>query len=345
MEHVLLGQDLRASGNLDAARKEFERAIEIVPKHLRAYFEIAETCRQLGRPAEALSTMRKAKDTWEQLAWEQPDSPESQSAVATSQLSIGNMFAQLGGTAGLSVVRQSLGDLRKARSIRSEPRSVCGGPCLDVRCERENTGSRESAERSPRNLQENSGDPRATAGHIPTSIRTSATWPGITSSWATSWNRRARKAEALQTFEKALAVNENFVRLLPGSGQADDALVGIHDTTSALLKRMGRTGEVLQSTQKSLSIRERRTRAHPDSLIYRNDLAAAYQDIGNILAESGRKTEAVQSFQKALAVYERLDSIFRSAKLNPRMLSSRCMGDGEPGCYRWVGQPTRLNRS
>ncbi len=94
--HDELGTALRGSGDFDAAKKEYERTIDIVPGHLAAYFAIADICRQQGQSTEALTILTKARGISKRLAEERADTPSSLAALAANQIEIGDQLSQLG---------------------------------------------------------------------------------------------------------------------------------------------------------------------------------------------------------------------------------------------------------
>ena len=90
-------------------------------------------------------------------------------------------------------------------------------------------------------------------------------------------------ADALESYRRALAIQERLVRDNPTVTEYPYELVLSHKAIGALLSATGHPAEALVSFRRALENQERLARENPTVIQYQSDLASSHQGIGALL--------------------------------------------------------------
>jgi serine/threonine protein kinase len=115
-----------------------------------------------------------------------------------------------------------------------------------------------------------------------------------------------KPAEALQAFQKALAIQQKLADAHPAAAgyQSDVALS--HNNIGTMLLRMGKPEEALTAWRKALTITQKLAHAHPAVADFQSALAGTHNNIGELLSQRGKPAEVLQAYQEALAIRQKL---------------------------------------
>jgi tetratricopeptide (TPR) repeat protein len=115
-----------------------------------------------------------------------------------------------------------------------------------------------------------------------------------------------RMAEALESYQKALAVRELLVREKPLDVQLQSDVAWSRFAIGNLRAGAGRTSEALDFYGNALAIQETLVRKNPSAIWFRRDLAISNNAIGDLKRVGAKPVDALESLQKALSIQERL---------------------------------------
>ena len=115
-----------------------------------------------------------------------------------------------------------------------------------------------------------------------------------------------RRAEAMASYEKALAIRERLVREFPTVTQFQSDLARSHHNIGALQSEVGRPAEAMASYELSRAIRERLVREDPLVTQFQEELAASHHNIGQLQDQLGQPRQSLASYEKAFAIQQRL---------------------------------------
>jgi tetratricopeptide (TPR) repeat protein/tRNA A-37 threonylcarbamoyl transferase component Bud32 len=117
--------------------------------------------------------------------------------------------------------------------------------------------------------------------------------------------------EALQAFQKGLAIQQKLVDANPAVAAYQSDLALSHNNIGTVLLRRGRPEEALAEWRKALAINQKLADTHPRVTDFQSALAGTHNNIGDLLSQTGKPAEALQAHQDVLAIRQKL------AKSNP----------------------------
>jgi serine/threonine-protein kinase len=115
-----------------------------------------------------------------------------------------------------------------------------------------------------------------------------------------------KPAEALQAYQKSLAIRQQLADANPAVAEFQEALAQSHFNIGNGLSDTGKPEEALTAYRKALAIFQKVADANPAVSGYQSDLARSHFHIGHVLKDTGKPAEALQAYQKALAIYQKL---------------------------------------
>ncbi len=110
----------------------------------------------------------------------------------------------------------------------------------------------------------------------------------------------------MQSYSKALAIQEPLVRGSPGVTKFQSVLAAINFNIGNLERNTDHPDRALRSYSKALAIQEPLVRDNPSVTQFQGSLAEIHNRIGLLQSEAGHPVEALESHSKALAIWERL---------------------------------------
>jgi eukaryotic-like serine/threonine-protein kinase len=115
-----------------------------------------------------------------------------------------------------------------------------------------------------------------------------------------------KRADALESYLKALDIMEKLANAYPANTTIQKYLAMCREGIGIFLNDMGRHEEALAAWLKALAIRQKLADANPAVSVYQSYLANAYGRIGDLLERSGRPEEAMEADGKMLAISQKL---------------------------------------
>jgi tetratricopeptide (TPR) repeat protein len=115
-----------------------------------------------------------------------------------------------------------------------------------------------------------------------------------------------KPAEALQAFQKALAIQQKLADAHPAVAGYQSDLALSHNNIGTVLLRTGKPEEALTAWRKALAITQKLAETHPAVADFQSALAGTHNNIGDLLSQTGKPAEALEAQQKALAVRQKL---------------------------------------
>jgi tetratricopeptide (TPR) repeat protein/tRNA A-37 threonylcarbamoyl transferase component Bud32 len=112
--------------------------------------------------------------------------------------------------------------------------------------------------------------------------------------------------EALASYRKALAIEQNLADANPAVSEFQSDLAASHDGLGAVLWLIWKPEEALASFREGLAIRQKLADANPTVTKFQGDLAASHINIGALLILTGKLEEALASNRQALAIEQKL---------------------------------------
>jgi tetratricopeptide (TPR) repeat protein len=112
--------------------------------------------------------------------------------------------------------------------------------------------------------------------------------------------------EALQAFQKALAIQQKLADANPDTRAYQSDLALSHNNIGTMLLRRGRPGEALMQWRKALAINEKLAHAHPRVTDYQSAVAGTHNNIADLLSQTGNQAEALEEHRMALAIRQKL---------------------------------------
>lgn len=118
-------------------------------------------------------------------------------------------------------------------------------------------------------------------------------------SMASMQRRRGAWKKAIASFEEALEVAEERVRLEPGNDEARRHLVVAYEDLGRAHRRAGDPEEAIAYFEKAKTSAEELVKREPDNVVWLNDLVDEHRLIGDLRASQSRYEEAYASYQAA----------------------------------------------
>jgi tetratricopeptide (TPR) repeat protein len=112
--------------------------------------------------------------------------------------------------------------------------------------------------------------------------------------------------QALESYGKALAIQDRLARENPSVTAFQSDLAGSHYNIGSLQRATGHPDQALNSYGKALAINERLARENPSVTEFQRNLALSHNNIGLLQSDTGHPDQALESYGKALAIFERL---------------------------------------
>jgi tetratricopeptide (TPR) repeat protein len=120
-----------------------------------------------------------------------------------------------------------------------------------------------------------------------------------------------KRAEALKSYEAALANAQELARTNPSVTEFQHGLAETYNNIGSLYRRTGKPSDALRSFAAALKIDTKLADANPSVSAFQRDRAISHNNIGVLLMETGKPVEALKSYEAALAISAKL------AKANP----------------------------
>ncbi len=114
-----------------------------------------------------------------------------------------------------------------------------------------------------------------------------------------------RTAEAVKTYERAIAILESLIRSDPRTEYlADLAICQVN--LGQIYRQLDRRTEALEIYHRAASTRERLAKTYPSITSFQVQLANVYNSLGNVLEELNRPADSIQAMERAAEIYEPL---------------------------------------
>ncbi len=113
-------------------------------------------------------------------------------------------------------------------------------------------------------------------------------------------------AEALQEYQKALAIQQRLADANPAVTDFQRRLASFHSNIGIVLRDTRKPAEALQEFQKALAITQKLADANPAVTDFQRRLAMFHSNIGVLLSSTGTAAEALKEEQKALGIFQKL---------------------------------------
>jgi serine/threonine-protein kinase len=116
-----------------------------------------------------------------------------------------------------------------------------------------------------------------------------------------------KPAEAMQEYQKALAIRQKLADANPAVTDFQSDLAASYNNLGALLNDyLSKHAEALAAFRQSLAIQQKLADANPAVTDFQSHLAWSHNNIGIVLYQTGKPAEALQENQKALAIRQKL---------------------------------------
>jgi tetratricopeptide (TPR) repeat protein len=115
-----------------------------------------------------------------------------------------------------------------------------------------------------------------------------------------------KPAEALEAFQKALAIQQKLADANPAVADYQSDLALSHNNIGTVLLRTAKPEEALTAWRKALAVNQALADAHPTSAGFQSALAGTHNNIGDLLSQTAKPAEALEAHQKALAIRQKL---------------------------------------
>jgi serine/threonine protein kinase/tetratricopeptide (TPR) repeat protein len=116
-----------------------------------------------------------------------------------------------------------------------------------------------------------------------------------------------KPAEALQAYQKALAIRQKLADAHPAVGKYQSDLAHTHNHIGLLvLMWMGKPEEALTASRKALAIQQKLADANPAVIAFQYGLAISYDHIGWCLLNMGKPVEGAEADRKASDIMQKL---------------------------------------
>src|SRR5262249_18445084 len=112
--------------------------------------------------------------------------------------------------------------------------------------------------------------------------------------------------DALDTFRKALAIQEEVVRADPNDPIARRFLANHHSCIGVALDSKGQQPEAVTARERALAIRIPLARDNPAVALYQNDVAEDCRQLGRLHRLLGEPARALRALEQALAIQEKV---------------------------------------
>jgi tetratricopeptide (TPR) repeat protein len=304
--------DLAAKNReLDAERKKVEARFALAQQAI-ALFHTGVSEEMLLKNAEfkdlRTKLLKEAKGFYEdleKLLAGQTDA-KSRQALAAAYFQLGELTDKIGDR------KEALAHHRKALGVRREL-AAAEGADVDTRLDVARSLRAEGI------LLSNTGDPAGALRafeeqrDIATALEAETATDAVRVVLANShdsigvWmDQTGKRAEALQAYQKALAIRKKLADANPADTEFQFGLARSHFNIGILLMSTGKREQSLQAFQKALSIIQELAHTNPAVAEFRRLLAWTHHNIGGVLDDTGRPEEALAEYGKALAVRKKL---------------------------------------
>jgi tetratricopeptide (TPR) repeat protein/tRNA A-37 threonylcarbamoyl transferase component Bud32 len=115
-----------------------------------------------------------------------------------------------------------------------------------------------------------------------------------------------KPAEALQAFQKALAIQQSLADANPAIAGYKSDLALSHNNVGTVLLRTGKPEEALSEWRRALAINQKLADAYPAVAEFQSALAGTHNNIGDLLSQTGQLAEVLQAYQKVLVIRQKL---------------------------------------
>jgi serine/threonine-protein kinase len=126
------------------------------------------------------------------------------------------------------------------------------------------------------------------------------------SSIAFAYRYTAKTAEALEEYQKALAIQQKLADANPAVTDFQRDLSSTHYSIGNLLTETGKPEEALVSYRKALAIQQKLADANPAVTDYQRDLSRTHYNFGSLLIQTGKPAEGLKEYQQAVPVVQKL---------------------------------------
>ena len=149
--------------------------------------------------------------------------------------------------------------------------------------------------------------PRAWRRTSAPAIRSRPSWAWLTSGLVDCLQDTGKPAEALASYERALAIQQKLADAHPAVTQFQSDLGTRATTTSAYLLDADRqAGRGAARAERALAIRQKLADANPAVTQFQSDLAASHHYDRLRTAGTGKPAEALAAYERALAIRQKL---------------------------------------
>jgi tetratricopeptide (TPR) repeat protein len=115
-----------------------------------------------------------------------------------------------------------------------------------------------------------------------------------------------KPVEALQAFQKALAIQQKLADANPAIPGYQSELALSHNNIGTVLVRTGKPEEALAEWRKALAINQKLSDAYRTVADFQSALAGTHNNIADLLSQMGKLAEALLEDQKVLAIRQKL---------------------------------------
>ncbi len=301
-------------GLRERLRAESDTRPEALKRLADAAFDLGRLSDQIGDKEDSLQAYREALEVLERLTQEAPGVLEYLSDLAWCRHNIGWLLEQTGNPTEAMAEFERARDLREGL-VRDHPANADfrralarSHNALGVKHERMDHWDQALAEyEAARSIQEDLvrdgvvDESRTDLGNSLNNI-------GIL------LGQLGRKAEALESHRRALAVREDAAREAPSDLHRRSDVALSHHNIGRLLEITGDPSGALESYQRAIEVSEEVAQQAPSVIRFQSDLALTHNNIGLLLRAKGWTDEALKALDRAREVRERI------ARDNPKAL-------------------------
>jgi serine/threonine-protein kinase len=288
-------------------------AVQMQNNLAKSYNNIGLLKAKTGRPDEAQRWYQKALTIREKLANDKPSVTEFQEDLAASYFNLGILKAATGKPAEARdwyqkalAIREKLAQANPAvtefqNNLAASYNNIgvleaaTGRPTEALGRHQQALVIREKlAQANPAvtEFQDNLAGSHFNIGNLQRAMgKSAATW---------------QPAEALRSYQQALAVLEKLAKVDPTDKALQNSLAKSYNSIGKLQAAAGKLDEARDSYKKALDIRRKLAQDEPTVTGFQNNLAATYNNMGGLETGTGKLDEAWRSYQQALDIRRKL---------------------------------------
>ena len=263
--------------------------------------------KSLGKPAESMAALGKARDLWTELAAKNPSNEEYQVDRAMTAAALGVLLSETGKTA------EAISHHESARAIYEK--LAAADPAA--------TQYEDGLARSHQSLGllfSNTGKPAEALksyGLAEATFRKLAEANPAVSEFQSAlaivqgntglllW-RTGKLADALAALETARATYQKLVEANPAVTRFQRSLASSYHNIAAAMALTGKPDAALASHESARAIRKVLAEANPAVTDFQSELANSHNEIGILLMETGKPADAIRAIDQSRAIFQKL---------------------------------------